>query len=89
MDDDKNTEQLEGVSGGPDTVAPSITDALVDVDGGYDRKSYGGLGESEDDPLEDVDGGIPGAQGNPAGPQDPLDDIEGGGIHLPPVHPNA
>ncbi len=34
MGDDKNTEELVDVSGGPDTVAPSITDALEDVDGG-------------------------------------------------------
>ncbi len=34
MGDDKNTEELEDVSGGPDTVAPIITDALEDVDGG-------------------------------------------------------
>jgi hypothetical protein len=52
-DDDKNTEDLRDASGGPDTVAPGITDALKDVDGG----SVNGLVLQESDPLEDVVGG--------------------------------
>ncbi len=52
MGDDKKNEELEDVSGGPDTVAPIITDALEDVDGrdGVPR-------EPGDKSLEDVEGG--------------------------------
>ncbi len=52
MGDDKKNEELEDVSGGPDTVAPIITDALEDVDGrdGVPR-------EPDDKSLEDVEGG--------------------------------
>ncbi len=57
MGDDKNTEDLEDVSGGPDTVAPIITDALEGVGGGSavtggDDRLGGGS-----DSLVGVDGG--------------------------------
>ncbi len=55
MGDDKNTEELEDVSGGPDTVAPPTTDALEDVDGG----DVGPFPDSQnaEEPLEEADGG--------------------------------
>ncbi len=52
MGDDKNTEELEDVSGGSDTVAPIITDALEDVDG-RDGVPRG----PDDESLGDVEGG--------------------------------
>ncbi len=52
-DDDKKTEDLEDVTGGPDTATPGITDTLKDVDG----VSVKGLVLEESDPLEDVGGG--------------------------------
>ncbi len=61
MGDDKNTEDLEDVSGGPDTVAPIITDALKDVVGG----DFGPFPDSEnaEEPLKDVEGGEIGDSG--------------------------
>ncbi len=60
MGDQKN-EDLEDVSGGPDTVAPIITDALEDVDG-----AGGGEGAYDtNNPFEGVDGGAVGPGGVP------------------------
>ncbi len=43
MGSEKKTDELGDVSGGPDTVAPIITDALEDADGGMDELEDVGL----------------------------------------------
>ncbi len=57
------------------------TEDLQDVDGGMIDPEFG-----DKDPLEDASGGP-----DTVAPiiTDALVDVEGGGIHLPPVNPNA
>ncbi len=88
MGDDKKLEELEDVSGGPDTVAPIITDALDDVDGGDPRGGF--LYPARPSPLDDVDGGadtVGDAPGTAMGTLYPLDDVEAGDGAQTPVNP--
>ena len=73
MEDENNTEPLEDVDSGADTVAPIVTGGLEDVDGGV---SHGVGPVHEPDPLEGAEAG----SGEDAGPEDSdlLEGVDGG-----------